>query len=284
MATANNLVKLTDGAPIIPEYNKNVDILKEVLAGGVGGGGGGSGAQVYVQDDEPADVPVGTLWYDTDEPDAGGGGSGGGVGYGNLADVPPANPTAWDDEFDGDVLDPKWTLQLPGLGIPASTLANGQILLPEKLILPICQVVPAGAWEFTCKFIMPAYVEQFANFGFLMSNDTDNYVKTFNINWGEADAISFQLGKDGGYQGNAVQARRMLPSPTYYMRVVKRFDVNNVAQIDYKVSTDGLWFNPFFTQAETALLPNGVTKLGIYGSNQEPTRVIFRAEWFRKTA
>ena len=34
----------------------------------------------------------------------------GGGGYQNLVDIPPSNPSAWDDEFEGTTLDSKWTI------------------------------------------------------------------------------------------------------------------------------------------------------------------------------
>ncbi len=47
---------------------ERVDRLEENGGGGSGGGGGGSCMAVaYVQPDEPEDLPIGGLWYDTDE-------------------------------------------------------------------------------------------------------------------------------------------------------------------------------------------------------------------------
>lgn len=55
-------VKTVNG--VAPDENGNVEVQ------------GGGGASVYVQEEEPSDAPVGTLWYDTDE-ESSGGGSGG---------------------------------------------------------------------------------------------------------------------------------------------------------------------------------------------------------------
>ena len=67
-------VKTVNG--VSPDENGNVEVE-------------GGGASVYVQEEEPANAPVGTLWYDTDEESSGGGGSGepGADGFSPIANV-----------------------------------------------------------------------------------------------------------------------------------------------------------------------------------------------------
>lgn len=44
-------------------------------------------------------------------------------------DIPPASPSAWDDEFDGDSLDPKWTDPATSTSPVDATVADGWLLM-----------------------------------------------------------------------------------------------------------------------------------------------------------
>lgn len=69
-------IKTVNG--VAPDENGNVEVQ-------------GGGASVYVQEEEPSDAPVGTLWYDTDEESSGGGngdsGEPGADGFSPIANV-----------------------------------------------------------------------------------------------------------------------------------------------------------------------------------------------------
>jgi hypothetical protein len=94
--------------------------------------GGGGGASVFVQADEPPGAPVGTLWFDTDEPGGTGGGNGdGNSGGGSSTDFftdPVAVPWDGNDEFEGNALDAKWVNFNPDW-TPTTTVANGRLMM-----------------------------------------------------------------------------------------------------------------------------------------------------------
>lgn len=76
------------------------------------------------------------------------------VSWEHNPDVPPVEPDDMDDEFSGDTLDEKWTIQnQQGLNIE---VANGLIHLycasqGTHRYMGIEQPTPAGSWKFRCK-------------------------------------------------------------------------------------------------------------------------------------
>lgn len=98
---------------------------------------------------------VSTMWVDWfRRVDSGGGQVGGAASaasYGEPGDVPPASPTAWDDEFSSSTLGSKWTLHASD-GV--ASLINGALKLKSGASGALCsvtQVPPSAPWTFQFK-------------------------------------------------------------------------------------------------------------------------------------
>lgn len=81
----------------------------------------------------------------------------GGGGAVHLPDIAPASPNAFDDEFDGNTLDAKWTKY--GSSDLVETFGNGSInlgaLSNSNGFTGIYQAIPSGDWDWVTKVLFP---------------------------------------------------------------------------------------------------------------------------------
>lgn len=247
MASANELVKLTDGAPIIDDYNKNVDTLKAVLAQGGGSGGGGSALLPVGRPEEPVE---GQLIFNPEGVLGGGSGGGGGTGGGTGGvvatgpDTPPAIPNAMDDEFPGPAIDPKWNathFTLP------YTFGNSYLLAKVEVVGALhwlTQPLPVGDCEFHVKVRCNSKLNGYDCVGMgLFANNTQAQVLAL-LNAADRYNIEGQRwNTNGAYYDTFF---RDYPSPTV---AISYLSIKRVGEIiTYSVSADGYFFFPLYTQ------------------------------------
>jgi hypothetical protein len=90
---------------------------------------------------------------------------------GNLVDSLPSNPTPWDDEFDGNTLNPKWTIWNQQAG-QTITVANSHITFVtpanyQARIFSIIQPAPSGNWKFRAKMAFDCSTWNFLSVGLI---------------------------------------------------------------------------------------------------------------------
>jgi hypothetical protein len=93
-------------------------------------------------------------------------------------DIPPTNPTPWDDEFDGSVLNPKWTIWNQQVGQTIS-ISNGAVTMytPPTIqarVFSIIQPAPSGNWLVRAKFSFNCATWDYLGWGMIARRITGN--------------------------------------------------------------------------------------------------------------
>lgn len=97
---------------------------------------------------------------------------------GNLADAPPTNPTPWDDEFEENILNSKWTSWNQQTG-QTITIANSHLTMitpsiVQNRIFAILQPAPIGNWKFRAKMAFDCASWDAFGFGLVARRITGN--------------------------------------------------------------------------------------------------------------
>lgn len=96
--------------------------------------------------------------------------------YENPIDEPPASPSVWDDEFNVESLDPKWSWV--NQGTSAVTVSDSHVFLDAASGVDvgrgIIQVPPTGDFTAIAKINMEAFIENYYGFGIGFFNSANN--------------------------------------------------------------------------------------------------------------
>lgn len=207
---------------------------------------------------------------------AGGGGGGGTDKIWDLISARPDSPTAWDDEFDGASLDPKWTEHHVG-GNPQDIVRNGHMrVLPINYAGSDCGAFLQSIGALTAPVTLEMAVRWYSyNANYLMVGPcfTNGLLDTSQIAW----FMPFQAGTLGGVTasmrqgtmtnvGSAAKTERTIPingGAPLFLRLVWE----GGASYSNYVSYDGVeWWN-YFVSNPIAINPASPTHLGFAVSN-----------------
>jgi hypothetical protein len=198
-------------------------------------------------------------------------------------DAPPAAPSAYDDEFNGTVLNPRWTLDANGAqGVLVHNSAKSRLeIVPNSTDLPVVlyQAAPAEDFTIDAKVLVgaaPGGNNEAAIFFRTASNAIESVHFTVNTS-GQAFHRHIYTTIAGGV---AFAAPTTSLSPYHnilYLRIQK---IGSGIKGYY--SYDGLFFRPF--TGGMALTSAVVTHIGLYGkstANSALNRSAF--DYFRVT-
>ena len=107
-------------------------------------------------------------------------------------DKPPTSPSAFDDEFDGTSLDPKWSWVNQGGATFAESDGNGRITAPTgtenwRMLVQTC---PAGDFTATFKFNYASKINvDVGRFGFILRNSANSRFEMLGMAAGSASSF-----------------------------------------------------------------------------------------------
>lgn len=121
-------------------------------------------------------------------------------------DTPATPPTLWDDDFNDDVLDPKWSL----LNNPSYTIERGALSLrvpigSEGKLTGIKQSAPTDTnWLMAAKLTMPHFAANYLCGFMFLTNQADSHIMSFGMQaaGGRYGMSHFLLNGQGAFLGN----------------------------------------------------------------------------------
>jgi hypothetical protein len=210
-----------------------------------------------------------------------GGGSGVPLAISASPDWPPASPSAYDDEFTGGALDPKWTANVPASsGAPSvigTLLSIATTPINSDHFTTVLQTAPAVPYTATAKVAMTGPNQNFYYGGICLGDGSGKLIFLYLQNGGSViwshwnsntsfNAVTGTLAVDnGGMQ---------------YLRVI-----DNGTNLIALASRDGQNFATVLSESRTAFLAAGPTLVGLAGGNNTVagTATLFSCDWFRVT-
>ena len=196
-------------------------------------------------------------------------------------DMPPAVADPTDDEFDGSVLDAKWSWLNQGSASVIMGASRAVLLAPGvsgNNLRGLEQTIGAGPWEYNMKLTPEwgAAVPTNAIMGMMLRQSSTNRLMVFGyqngnimISWftnptlynGQPHAIGQNLG-------------------TMFLKIQ-----DNLTNLIFKYSRDGAYYHTFWTDSRTAFLTGAADRIGFAAdSEQGGTSVATSVDWIRRTA
>lgn len=216
-------------------------------------------------------------------------GGSGGASYYRTIDIPPANPSTWDDEFDSETLDSKWTVwnktsaqtvELIGSHLVMETPLGGE----KRRIFAIMQTAPAGTWKVRAKCAMDCLVWDFFAVLLIARNSAGNKSLMAGImshsSYGCMTGYAMKV--TGTEYGGAEYDLCNYVDHEFYLEM--EYDGANLI---WRISTTGVKFRKFFTQAVSEHLGGTPDQIGINIHPYDDTGAgwggLASFDWFRVT-
>jgi hypothetical protein len=209
----------------------------------------------------------------------------------NLVDIPPTNPTPWDDEFDGSVLNPKWTIW--------NQISNETVRIHDSLVtldarydvyqrvFSLIQPAPSGAWKFRTKILVDSPTYNYTGIGMIARRITDAdkslyLMLLFNSSQGIAMTSIWGL----TITGTAIAAG---DTDLYNMQAMKlymemEYDLTNII---FRVSSTGTIYSQVWSVAASAWtgIPEwvGINLHPLSSATSDPNfSQVMSCDWFRR--
>jgi hypothetical protein len=203
------------------------------------------------------------------------------------ADAVPASLNALDDEFNGSVLDPKWTWV--NQNNAAAAVANGRLKLTssdgDRIWSMLLQTAPSAPWTIAAKFRMQGVLEDWCSAGIHLRNSSTGAHVNIGLFFKSTDpgggGIEFQEYSDlTTYAADVGIIRSGMRHTDVYMKVV-----NDGTNLTSFFSTDGI----VYTQVATDTIANAIgavnqVGLATWSVNGGGSKFDLIVDWFRRLA
>lgn len=269
--TGTKAIKNADGTDIsagtikenqlVPlSYDSTLDFFQ------ITGGAGGANDVEYIVVTADARLPNAVVW----------------PGLATHPDCPPASPSSYDDEFDGNSLDVKWTQ----LNSPTLNFAYGRIGMTgaggSAVVRGIYQSRPTAPFSVEAKLTCNNYLQQYPGFAlFFRENSTQKgvgvlcYIRNDSISrivWGRWAA--------GMASWTSTANDIYLPSTIVNIYLKLRDDgANFIGSFSYDRA---IWY-PFFSESRTAHLTASYDNLGVGAYSDSNCVPYVSCDWVRVT-
>jgi beta-xylosidase len=210
------------------------------------------------------------------------------AGMGVGADLPPASPTAYDDEFQESTLSNQWTIVTNGSpGTPYTAVpTNGAVLMQgvgttQAFVL---ESTPSSPYSFTAKCTFNMLPSDFQNAGIMLrESGTQKFAyHGYNANAGQATPLAWNFkvsnGDSTGLTANVLQEKPGMGLGPVWLRVQRTGSVVNFSR-----SFDGLNFTQVSSTAATTFFTTDADQVGFYVSNNSSTAFAVSCDYIRRT-
>jgi hypothetical protein len=213
----------------------------------------------------------------------------------NVIDIPPASPTAWDDEFLGSSINlTQWGLYDPyaTIGTITESMSNSWFTMSQTnssstvRIFGYMQMAPSGTWTFRTKFAIDAATGQNFGMGMFARNSSGDHCVSGMQTYFSGQICSYWMERStsGSSSIQDVDCYNNAASPMY---MEMAYDGTNIY---FRCSVSGAFYTPFFTEAISNYLGAAPTQVGImmmpYGDGSGNPKIGLTGswDWFRRIA
>ncbi len=203
----------------------------------------------------------------------------------NDPDTPPANPTPFDDEFDGASLDSKW--RPFNTGLQRVYVDHGFLVMDAQnqtdRLHGIQQEVGAGTWRFRAKLETAIQQPDYLAYGMAVRRSTNGYL--------DAQMIMHHLGYNsirllyrGFFSSYTVLASEPWYSSSGYTHFAHYWEIeSDGSNVIWRMSTDGFNFSLIDTRAYSAWLGGAPDEICLVQHPHGGT-IQTVCDWFRRMA
>lgn len=203
--------------------------------------------------------------------------------YAYHPDMLPAAPSAMDDEFNGAVLDAKWTWLNQGLA--TATLAESHLALVVPAVVGtsvrgIHQPAPATPWTATIQLRYQGFYQNYYQAGILLRESGTGKLQTFVLAYSGGFVILVQDYTDQT-TFSSTWRNNVYPGADGYLRVTD--DGVNLS-FTWSLLGNGYWSNGVLVHARNRWFTVGPDQVGIGGESANISHEIqILSDWFRVT-